>query len=414
MSELLLYTYIVINIVVLIMYYRRDYGVFQFPFLIACVSLTFVTPQLWNLLEFHYENMDLNLIMTSFCLCNIALFVGFAMGLKKGDNKDYIIEFKGGKYYTILLWVFFVVGVVATLMNRGVYKGGFISGVFVIVSFFASFINYALLMMLVGIKKNILTNKIYYILIAIIIILMIDKIVQSGRRAETINLVLTLSYFIMDKDERIYRYLRPIIPCFFFVGMIIGGEIQQYRDNSYSGDMTFSQNINSLDFSLNDESQTMVTGEVYNAVEGMHNVALYSKYDYGIFNWNGIVHTYVPTAIVGRDFKNSITFKSDTDNLKEYLTRSGSTMTGYYDAFASFGILGFIKFMIIGYIMGLLWSRRAKSQFSLLIYFPLLTPGLHLLTHSSNYFFSALFFIGVAIYPLLRPNLVREECYEIQ
>lgn len=409
MTEILIYIYIAINLYITYTYFKFDYGVFQFPFLIACVSLTFVTPQVWNLYEFGYKNESITIIMISLCLCNLALFTGFEWGTKNGSKKNCEIEFKGGRYYTMILWIFFIVGTIATLMNRGVYKGGFVSGTFVIVSFFASFINYSLLLILVGKKEKLIPGKIYWILFAIIIVLLLDKIIQSGRRADTINLVLTLSYFFMNKDERIYRYLKPIVPCFFFVGMIVGGQIHKYRENSYAGNMTFKENLSSLNFSSRDKDKILEKGEIYNAFEGINNVALYSTYDYGINNWNGIVHTYVPTALVGREVKNSLIIESHADDLTNYLTRSGSTMTGYYDAFASFGIFGFIKFLIIGLIMGFLWSRIQYSQLSLLLYFPLLTPGLHLLTHSSNYFFSQLFFIGVIIYPLLRSNLEKTD-----
>lgn len=407
MDSISFYFYLFINLTVLFVYYKRDYGVYQFPFLIACVSLTFVAPQVINLLEYHYVNNSLTIIMFLMCVCNLALFWGFEFGKRYGAQKNYEIEFKGGKYYTFILWIFFLVGVAASLMNRGAYQGGFVSGTFVIISFFAGFINYALLLILIGLKKDLISGKKYWFLIAIIIAVTIDKIVQSGRRAETINLVLTLSYFVMDRDERIYRYLKPIIPLFFFFGMIIGSQIGKYRENSYAGKMTFSENIKSLNFSFDLKRTKMVKGEIYNAFEGINNITLFSAYDYGAFNWNGIVHTYVPTALTGRTFKENLMVNGKGDALKKYLTRSGSTMTGYYDAFASFGVFGFIKFLVIGFFMGVFGNRRNHSQFSLFLYFPLLTPGLHLLTHSSNYFFCELFFIGVAIYPIFRPNLIK-------
>lgn len=130
-------------------------------------------------------------------------------------------------------------------------------------------------------------------------------------------------------------------------------------------------------------------------------VDFYGCYDYGAFNWNGIVKDFVPTALVSRDLKKSMMIENESNDLVSHLTKSGSTMTGYFDSFRSFGLFGFIKFLVIGFIMGFLWKRREASDISLLTYFMLLTPGLHLLTHSSNYFVSNYVFLLIFIYPVL-------------
>lgn len=401
MTELLIY--IGVNLIILAYYFRKEIGVFQFPFLIACVSLTFVTPQLLNLLENGYfQSFDSSAYLIFLSACNISLAIGYNRGYS-GRNKSKIhISFIKNNGFKRLIYGFFIIGVAATLMNRGVYKGGFVSGTFVIISFFASFGTIALLLILIGFKRKLISSRFFFVLAFIVVMLIIDKITASGRRAATVNLALMILYFYLDRDKRIYQYLRYVVPAFFIIGMLLGSQIGKYRENAYAGQKSFWENIQSLDLTQNSQSRTLEKGELYNAFEGMQAVSLYNSYDYGAYNWNGIVKNYVPTALVSQDFKQNLMFKNESNNLVAYLTQSGSTMTGYFDSYLSFGIFGFVKFFLIGWLMGLLWQRKDDSDICILLYFALITPGLHLLTHSSNYFVSQLFFLWVFVYPFLK------------
>lgn len=403
MDTILLYLYIIVNTLICIYYWKKEMGIFQFPFLIGIVSLTFVTPQLINLYENNYfciENRCWSLFY--FSLCNLMLWLGFTLGIRKGEKMESIVYFKNGKGLKIFIWIFAIIGITATIMNRGVYQGGFISGTFVIVSFFASYSAVALLLILIGFNRSLISGKIFILLAVIIIILTIDKILASGRRAATIELVLTILYFFLDYKQNLYKWLKFLVPLFFFAGLIFGSLIGKYRENAYSGTMSLSQNISSLEYDKVDDIQKINEGEIYNAFTGMDNVNTNGYYDYGANNWNGIIRDFVPTALVSKQFKKSLMIENDGQKMVAYLTRSGSTMTGYYDSYFSFGLLGFIKFLIIGFVMGILWANRNTSDIALLFYFTLLTPGLHLLTHSSNYFVSQLVFQIIFVYIALR------------
>lgn len=392
-----------INVLIMFVYFKKELGVFQLPFLVACVSLTFVTPQLFNLLNSNYfdlSNNGLNIIF--FSLCNIALAMGFSYSSRRVGNDTNCISFKSGKAFERMIYAFFIIGAMAMLLNRGAYKGGFVSGTYVVISFFSTYITVAFLLILIGIKYNLISVKIFSLIAIIIVTLIIDKIVASGRRGETINLFLMLIYFFLDRDERIYKYLRFLVPSFFFVGMILGSQIGKYRENAYSGKMSFIENISSLDFSQKSKKNVLEKGEIYNAFEGIKAASICNAYDFGASNWNGLVKDYVPTVLVSRSFKNSLLVEGKTDTLVGYLTRSGSTMTGYFDAYKSFGIFGFLKFLLLGLIMGYFWRKREDSDIKLLFYFSLLTPSLHLITHSSNFFISVLFFLIVFVYPFLK------------
>lgn len=407
MADLAVYSYILLNLFIIFRYYKKEMGVFQFPFLIACVSLTFVAPQLFNLLDNNYfdkQNSSMPLFFLS--LCNIALAVGYNIGNRKQQG-GHTVFFKNTHGFKLLIYIFFAIGTVAMIINRGVYQGGFVSGKFVIVSFFTTYATISLLLILIGLKRGLISGKLFYILGIIVIALTLDKIIESGRRAATINLVLMILFFYLDKNVKIYKYLKFVVPGFFVAGMLFGSNIEQYRKNAYSGKTSFIENLQTLDFSDSKKSASMQRGEIFNAFEGMKMAYMYDVQDYGASNWNGIVRDYVPTVLVSRQFKESLISENKTSGLVSRLTKSGSTMTGYFDAFLSFSIFGFIKFMIIGWAMGYLWKRKDKSDISLLFYFVLLTPGLHLLTHSSNYFVSQWVFLLLFVYPFLRMQVIR-------
>lgn len=394
--------YIIINIWICVFFFRKKQGVFQFPFLIGCVSLTFVFPQLLNLDSFSYFNSGTDdIILLHMCLCNAALAGGFYYVSQQESPYVEFVRLDEDKHLNKLIIIFAIIGIVTTLMNRGVYKGGFVSGLFVIISFFNSYGAIALLLILIGYNRGIIKGKWFAYVGLTIVLLTVDKIIASGRRAATINLVLTILYFYLDKDERIYKWLRFGVPAFFVLGMIVMPQIGEYRNNAYDGKLSFWENVTSLN-TTSPKVEMMEKGEIYNAIEGMRLVYNTGNYDFGGNNWNGLIRNYIPTAFVSRDFKKSLMVESSSSSLVAYLTRSGSTMTGYFDSFLSFGVFGFIKFLLIGSLMGYWWWRRNDSDISLMFYFALLTPGLHLLTHSSNYFLSELFFEMVFIYPFVK------------
>ena len=125
------------------------------------------------------------------------------------------------------------------------------------------------------------------------------------------------------------------------------------------------------------------------------------SFDYGFYNWNEIIHDFVPKAIVGSEIKSSLTVVIGGSKHAEKLQSSGATMTGYYDAFSSFGIFGWIKFLIIGYLMGYFWRKRNTSVNYLLLYVCMFAPVMEIISHSSNYPISRLIFYFVFIYPFI-------------
>lgn len=406
MSSFLLFAYTAINIGIAILFYKREKGVFQLPFLIACVSLTFVLPQLAAIITISSGADIIELPLAFMCACNIALFYGFYKGEVKPIREPR--KYLNVSNLTTKIAAFAIIGISAYFMNRGQYKGGFVSGVFVIINFFESYLAYSMMLSLLLINNGTKKKWVKYLLV-FMVILSIDKVFQSARRAETIALFLSIGYFLETKLLT-YKRIRILVPLFFVAGALFNTQIGDYRSNAYSGEVSVWDNIKNIDLSgaLVSMQETQ-EGEIYNAITGINYCNDNSVYDYGAFNWNGIINNFIPKALVGESLKNILYIKTDYDSARSEMTSSGGTMTGYFDAFASFGILGWIKFFLIGYIMGALWRKRDVSPLSILLYIGLLTPSLHLLTHSSGNFFSSLVFFYLLVYPFIKNSVYKYE-----
>lgn len=409
MTELLIYAYILLNIAILIIYWRKELGVLQFPFLIACVSLTFVAPQLFGIFyskETYRSEMILPLsIMIS---CNLALYVGYYWGVIKKITRYKQITDHGNLLSII---VFTAIGATAYFMNRGEYKGGFVSGTYVIINFFTQYLSYSLILVIlilsakkIHLKKN--SQLFLYLILFFIIAINIDRITSQARRAEAIQFILIIAYFAFLKLKKSNLVIRLIIPMIFIGGMISGSQITRYRNNAYAGRMTVEENLNDLSFENSITNIASDDGEIRNAMIGINYVSRTNSYDFGLFNINNIIVNYVPKSFLNSNIKQALMIDTGNNELVAELTKSGSTMTGYYDSFKSFGPFAFIKFLIIGFVMGVLWRKISYDNYYLLPYFGTLTAALLLITHSSGNCVSALIFWGIFVMPFIKKSRV--------
>lgn len=404
MSLSFLIIYVLINVLMIAYGFKSKMGVFQLPCLIGCVDLAFVFPQLYSIYNVH-RNTDayMGLALLFLCLCTLFLWIGFYIGKNKIPPSKSVSEFNPDALIKCVV-LFFIVGAIAYLSNRGSMKGGRASGTFVIVKFFQDYINYALFLILILLNR---THKYHQLLIVLLfgeLIIGFDILFLAARRANAIIMVLAVLYFYLNNlSPSKYNARRWFVPIFFFGGMILSTNIADYRNNAYAGSMSATENFESLDYSdTTNKLFNNAYGEVNNGILGINYVFFNNAYDYGASNWDGLVFNLVPKVIVGGKNKQDLMLDIPSRNFSNTLTSEGSTMTGYFDAFASFGIFGFIKFIIIGLIMGYLWQKRVSSDVSLFLYLLLLTPALHLITHNSNYFCSSLALYALFIFPFIK------------
>ena len=405
MSQILIILFAIINVLLLYDGLRKKsvMGVFRFPFIIACVNLTFIYPQL-TAIAAHVKNPDayLTTSVLHMCLCTVAVWAGFVIGTSGNLRNQFIRRFNPQKIIPVAI-LFLFIGISAYLINRGVYKGGKISGPFVIVNFFTAYINYALILIMMALYLPGKKSNARFLLF-IVLVIAIDQFINQARRANALYIAMIIGYFYMLYcSQKKYALVKYVIPGVFLFGMLFNTVIAQYRENAYSGEVSAVENVESLDFGSEKENNAnLAKGEVNNAIKAINLCESYHLYDYGASNWNRTINDLVPKFLVGSTLKQQLFIPTAYDQFVTSLTKSGSTMTGYFDSYASFGLLGFIKFFIIALIMGVLWKRRNLSDISIFLYLALLTPGIHAITHSTNAVFSALIIYAFFVFPILK------------
>lgn len=407
MSITLIVIFVIINIFIALWGLRNKnfLGVFKFPFIAACVNLTFILPQLMAI----YNNVPhpdnyMTIALVHICLCTIAIWMGFYWGNFFCPTSKIIKRFNPQKILHVI-FLFLCIGITAYFMNRGVYKGGKVSGQYVIVSFFRSFLNYALILTMIALyMPNRRINTITKYFFFIILLISIDNFLQQARRGSALYVAIIIGYYyMMHLSPKCYRIAKFAIPAIFLFGILFNTVIGQYRTNAYTGEISVFENIESLDFgSSNDNTQSNIKGEVNNGIIGINACYVSGHFDLGGSNWNAVIGNLIPSVLVGEKQKKSLMIQTSNDSLVEHLTRNGLTMTGFYDSFASFGIFGFMKFLIFSWFMGYLWKKRKSNVISEFLYVAMLTPGIHIITHSTTNILPTLCIYLIFIYPLLR------------
>jgi hypothetical protein len=113
----------------------------------------------------------------------------------------------------------------------------------------------------------------------------------------------------------------------------------------------------------------------------------WGEFTHGRQSWDALVFRWVPAQIVGADFKSALMFQQGSD-LAEieanygYTTTGGTTSTGFGFAYQEFGAFGFVYFLLIGIVMGRLWSRAETGDvWAQTLYTAFAGGALHSVTH---------------------------------
>lgn len=157
-------------------------------------------------------------------------------------------------------------------------------------------------------------------------------------------------------------------------------------------------------------SDTDVGMDLGNAAILIEYCKNYNSYNYGAIFWNGFVYNYVPERIVGKETKESLQYIPSYEKLIEPLTHGVTTVTGYFEAFATWGYLGFFTFLIIGYIVGIIWTRAKYSSFYMILLLFSLGNIPLMVTHNLQYILQrweliVLFVIAFCFYALRKKKL---------
>lgn len=395
MELFLILIYIALNIIILWIYFKKNKGSFQAPFIMAGVSLGIISPQLTTFyLSPYYDNKLIWLLSYVMITGNLFFVFGFEKGKMKYYGKN-IITLRLNNSLEVINLMSSALGIFSIF----IYRGANID--FVIGAFFKSFAHFSFFLSLVFLIKKKQSIKIYLSLVLSFITVFNFAFLIKGSRTDSfvlgISILLYLSY--ISKKQKMIKWLSLVLILF---GSVISANITMIR-HTISGigkinkDVFFDTYVKS--FSEAGSEQTLGM-DIANAAIGINYCFQNNEYDFGLGIWNGFVFNYVPRRVVGEKTKNSLYYKNGyTENVPIW-THEVTTMTGYASAFASFSFFSFIIFYFIGYIYGFIWKYSINSSYYLLLYFWLITILHTVFTHETQYFFGRVESFFIFFFPV--------------
>lgn len=416
LSSLILYG--AINLLMVLKYLKGPDRFYQFPFWAGVIALGWFFPQAiggyYNVRIFPGDSYSNALIFAS--LCTLGLWKGYEWSVKK-NIKPYSWLMKTFEWNKV-----YVAGVMLSLFGFYFYwklwqfpeedlESTQWSGTTVMFLFLANTFKFGFLILwlrsLTG--KSILDKKSLPFLIPAFLFLF-SAVVLRGRRAEMMNLV---SYIIVGVFLiRNIKIRKIFIISSLVAGLILVNGIGTYRSIMKNKNLSLTERISSAynaDYSTSFNNNISESGnEFKNYVYRFfaHQELFY--FDYGAYHWNRFIFNYVPAQIVGQDVKEAFMIPlKDMRIVQRQVSGSswqvGTTSTGYSDSFGSFGWFGFIKFILVGVMMGYLYRYARNGSFlAILLYVAFLGTAMHTITHGTNEILvRAWVYFFVLIYPVL-------------
>ncbi|MDW3056444.1 O-antigen polymerase [Vibrio sp. 1978] len=418
MEVISLAIYGMINLLMLISCLIKKGDIFKPTFWFSLISLGWFFPQALGSLEKSHVYPDNGYIygLLFASLCSLAFYFGWIFSHKKSlkESSMYFMEFDEERLYKVAVFlIMFGLYFQAKLWSlpEDILSNSTWTGIPVMLLFFSHTFRFGFLILWIQYLKSgkILSTK-YLIFLVPCVILFIDIAFLKGRRAEMMNIV---SYLFIGLwfVKRIIPSRVVIITALIF-GLIFINTIGAYRSIIKDDYLSTGEKIEkALDvnyLALVEDQSKNATYEFDNYTYARSAIGKTTSFDYGVYHWNTLVFNYIPAQIVGNEFKDFFYFsgvdvqKLSMDNYYHSFN-GGSTVTGYLDSFISFGWLGFIKFVIIGILIGYLYRySMAGGVISQILYLYLLNHFMLSVTHNTNEFLTRHWvYFFCFIFPLL-------------
>jgi hypothetical protein len=394
--------------------------VYQFPFLAGVTALAWLIPQAVSLTEFIFipeEAVTRMLLMAVLCMAMI--YVGYVWPKQPLQSLNWTLDERRLLYASCALII--VGGVFYGMLYQlpeSRSGGQMWSGLAVAYLFFASLANYGFALAALIYARTRSTPALWIALGGSIFYL--EKIFFGVRRsgiAEFILIIALAAWFGRRKAVP-----RSVMVAGLLVGMLlVNVNIGELRNAARDGltvedlqEIEWAQNFSGM----MDTNRELGTGtELEAGAYRMEIVAESGAYDLGVFHWNRLVFNYVPAQLVGQSVKQAFyvgTYApSDVQGAYErfgYTRHTGLTSTGMTDAFSSFWYFGALKFFVVAFIMSKLYMAAVRGHFVAQLLCMILTvPAMHIVTHSTHWFFQnwphmLVFLGGVLWYARERPT----------
>ncbi|MBN2783916.1 MAG: hypothetical protein JXR25_03755 [Pontiellaceae bacterium] len=384
-----------------LLYLIRRNRIFEFPFWAGVISMGWFFPQaIGGLAADKYPEGAYASGMLFASICTMALWVGYVQATKKRDPGS------GGWLDSRfkIRWVFYAG---ALLCLAGFYfewklnslpeemlKATQWTGATVKYHFLASVFKFGFLALwLLYLEERKTANVRLLIFLVPSLLLLLEAAVINGRREAMMNIVAYL--LICPWFVRRISIPRWMLVVGLLLGLVLINSIGLYRGIMKQKDLPLSERLKAaLQADYTQESKETMK----NSGKEFDNYIFYRQvyaedggYNYGLKHWNGLVFNYVPAQWVGRGTKDALMISIQDNTIETARQRYGhtlgvgTTLPGYTDAFGSFWWLGFIKFYIIGWMMGGLYRHAMNgSFFAQLLYVYALGDAMRGITHGTH------------------------------
>lgn len=243
-----------------------------------------------------------------------------------------------------------------------------------------------------------------------------DRIVIAGRRGDAAEFVFIIVLAMWFQQRRaVPRTVALIGVAVSFIAMQAVGD---YRNAVVYSEKPDWSNVARIDVAGNINGMLDEGGlEFRNAATMIDHADTTQQFDFGLSHWNTLVLTYVPGQILGQSVKRALLIEpiGPYSDLR-YTASIGSTYTGLADAFASFWYLGFIKYVLIAYLMSRIYAAAMSGNAAMQILYMLsASAAMHTITHFTQWILSAwihiaLFMLPVAVFAAIRSRPAVHAC----
>ncbi|MEX2521025.1 MAG: hypothetical protein WD969_17025 [Paracoccaceae bacterium] len=240
-----------------------------------------------------------------------------------------------------------------------------------------------------------------------------DRIVVTGKRAETAELCLILALALWH--HRRWTIPRGLLVV-GLVGALVGAtSMADYRQVTRAHTAFVWSEISEIDAGDNLEDLLKNGGpELRNAILLISDTGRTGRFDYGAFHWNQVIWNYLPTSLGGAAFKQSLMLETPKDP-RDFNPLTGTTMTGMVDAFRSFWYLGAAKFFLLAYVLRRLWNSAMEGQaLGQFLYMLSAIPAMHAFSHTTDWVVSAWVHMAFFCIPVFAYARVRSPAPTLQ
>lgn len=388
MTQLYLYLLIAICIGLLGWGLIRLERVYQYPFFMGSIFVSFILPQAIALINHPapVSQQALERVLLMACLCAAMCWLGYQLPpndswLNKLDvsvnNKKL---FRGG---IIFVLIGYISAFLIFQLPEADIKNTTWTGLVTIYTFFVGLVYPGFTIILLSTLKRPNIEKI--ILLAFASALPIQTIILYGRREPTATFILTIGLSLYYFRQ--YVPPRWLVIAMIAIALLVIPLTSNYRSIATTGNWGQILDLQPVDnlHSFIEKGQIL---ELRNAALLMDASVKTGQYGYGTDYWNTLVFRFVPAQIVGHDLKNYLNIHPHYYQLKSlynYSIPNGSTPTGIADSFIQFDYFGCLFFASLGFFLKNIWVSAVsrKSIFSQILYISLISPAMISVTHGT-------------------------------